>query len=565
MANDFSGDSSVKALWRFEPGALAVDSVGGNTLVPSSSPPTSDIINYKEGSGSAFFNYALSQSYNVVDGSLDAGFPFKGGTTNQVGTFCFWIRLASDPGYQRFFYKGASGQSEIMVDTYGGYFRAVIITPGGGLQYWNISNYIVGHNYHFTVLLDGPNQTFNVIVFDETANTTITYSHSLYGVITVNTGDYYLASTYSGQFLSGNIDEFVVFNRIITSDEADAIRSGTYSVVVTRNLITACAVVSSSSAPLVTVTRPLTTAVAVASAIPDFALTIPTNDQSFWSQDYFFGDYWGTGYWGPRVPAGYEIYLTTAVAAVTVTGLPVLAVERPLTSFLNVVSAATTPSLTVRRVLALFVVIQSSTPDINLLAKIVYDLITASAVQSQFSTPILKVVRLLNSAVAGQTQAPAIVLSMLRDLMATVATGTQVPDITLKVLRNLATTISAESATSTPSLTLLWRLISSVLVTTNTSVCALTVLRNLATVIAAQTTLPDFSLGTRADYDLITAIVAQTQGPDIEMLLAFWESLLAKADRYYKPISAADLETAALQWIVIEENKEQHLSQQEYN
>ena len=70
-----------------------------------------------------------------------------------------------------------------------------------------------------------------------------------------------------------------------------------------------------------------------------------------------------------------------------------------------------------------------------------------------------------------------------------------------------------------------------------------------------------------------------TYGELFEISLAV-ESLLAKAGRYYEPINAGTLKVAALQWLenepaallpealqwlVMEEDKEQHLPQQEYN
>ena len=48
MANDFSGDPSCKAVWRFENGALTADSKGANTLTAVNGP-TADTSLYKEG------------------------------------------------------------------------------------------------------------------------------------------------------------------------------------------------------------------------------------------------------------------------------------------------------------------------------------------------------------------------------------------------------------------------------------------------------------------------------------------------------------------------------------
>ena len=69
MANDFSGDPSCKAVWRFENGALTADSKGANTLTAVNSP-TADTSLYKEGGASVNLATASHQFFKIADANL---------------------------------------------------------------------------------------------------------------------------------------------------------------------------------------------------------------------------------------------------------------------------------------------------------------------------------------------------------------------------------------------------------------------------------------------------------------------------------------------------------------
>ena len=177
----------------------------------------------------------------------------------------------------------------------------------------------------------------------------------------------------------------------------------------------------------------------------------------------------------------------------------------------------------------------------------------------------LNVVRSISNVVNIQTQTSASLLTVLRDLITTIASETQTPDLMLKVYRDLMTAISGQSAVSTPVLDLFCFLVTATAITTDTSAPTLAVLRDLMATIAAQTVVPDFDLELGVPRHLVTIIAAITRTSDIEVILAFHESLLAKAKRFYGPISANDLKVAALEWLPEEEEKEANLPGQEYD
>ena len=96
MANDFSGDSSCKALWRFESGALTTDSKATNTLTNNGG--TEETTNHMEGACAVALASASSQYLNIPDANLVSGFPLKSDDTTKLATFAFWIRPTTVPG-----------------------------------------------------------------------------------------------------------------------------------------------------------------------------------------------------------------------------------------------------------------------------------------------------------------------------------------------------------------------------------------------------------------------------------------------------------------------------------
>ena len=284
MANDFSGDSRCKALWRFESGALPTDSKGTNTLTPVNTP-TANTSDYKEGAASTALVYASHQFYKIADAALDAGFPLKSGDTSKKATFCFFIKPAS---------YASNGTPQTIIG-YPGYdwgagtikFFAALANSNELILYWG---YSAGHSFytyntgifldpgawwHIAIRIDGINKVFNVRAWKYSDSTQKTWSYTPAIAMDIEASEFRIGGTIQSDTaysFDGLMDEFVVFNDLLSDTEIDAIRAGTYAAASTRNLTTTCATVSAVSAPLVTVTRPLTTLVAAVSTIPDFAL-----------------------------------------------------------------------------------------------------------------------------------------------------------------------------------------------------------------------------------------------------------------------------------------------------
>ena len=230
MPNDFSGDASCQALWRFESGALPTDSKGSNTLTNNGA--TEDLVNYREGACAAKFTAASSQYMNIADASLGAGFPLKNGDSVKTGTYSFWYRPVSDPGYFGHVVINKSNNYGISV----GINTAVLyIYWGYGTSYEGISlavpwTWTVGHWYHISVVFDGVNK--KLAIYGLEVSSGIFYSGQCNPVNSLSVSNYAFEigrRADAARYVDGQLDEFVVFNRCLTPDECYRISQGTYA------------------------------------------------------------------------------------------------------------------------------------------------------------------------------------------------------------------------------------------------------------------------------------------------------------------------------------------------
>ena len=240
LGNDFSTDPHCKALWRFEPGELATDSIGSNTLTPQSTPivDTGDV---QEGDGSCDLT---DGTFLIDDADLDAGFPLKSGDTNKNISVAFWM-------------KGSYGQNNATGGVIfgkggviGGKYSFLVAYretagPGSGTLSVQIGIYGgINHDktypakiiqrdqwYHVAVTYEdqGATGTVRVRIYDpsddsvyETVETTIEGIHVSDGPVKIGT------YRYSSQTYTGLVDELVVFDDILTPNEIDLIRQGSY-------------------------------------------------------------------------------------------------------------------------------------------------------------------------------------------------------------------------------------------------------------------------------------------------------------------------------------------------
>jgi len=233
--NDF-GDVNCVALWRLENGALTVDSKGGNTL--TNDAVVADAVNYKEGEASGDFEWSSSAFMTIADADLDAGFPLKDGDSTKKISVCAWIMPESLPTEGCFFAKwdhaGLKRQLQILQLGSPSDIR-VYIGYNGGVSYEEVvtlnTNMVVNQWYHIGFTFQDSDKSWRLRVWDESGESVMEDTGNTINNINIEDSFFTLGCVSDGiNHFDGRIDEVVVFNDILTSDEIDQIRVGTYGV-----------------------------------------------------------------------------------------------------------------------------------------------------------------------------------------------------------------------------------------------------------------------------------------------------------------------------------------------
>jgi len=239
MANDFSWDSRCKALYGFGSGALTADSIGSNTLTNNNSV-AEDLVNFKEGACSAYFDNAINQYLSIVDANLDSGFPCKSGETNRSFLFPFWFKpdavgvAALSVLFGKF--GGSSLQNSFYVYMLKSTKKIILAVyrdgtdTVDGLTHDSALNDDGNHWYHIIISFNSITKERKISIYDYTAGAILgTDKTDIWGY-TVNIGNapFSIASSSSSN-LGGNVDEFGAFNSILGTNATDKIRAGTYT------------------------------------------------------------------------------------------------------------------------------------------------------------------------------------------------------------------------------------------------------------------------------------------------------------------------------------------------
>ena len=237
--NNFADDPHCVALWRFESGQLTTDSIGTNTL--TNHGVTVDMGDHKEGLASARLTSTAEywREYNTLsraDTSLSTGFPGKNGTNNKRFSICFWMRadgMAIEPNELVLACKSKSygiactqrfNQIILRIGTETG-DTTDDLTHGSPIvpQTW----------YHIAVTFDDTSHTGTISVWDGTAGAVLGTDVAKTNFLPIHIDN--LAFVIGGiddlslnRGTNGLMDEFVVFNDVLTPLEIAKIRAGTY-------------------------------------------------------------------------------------------------------------------------------------------------------------------------------------------------------------------------------------------------------------------------------------------------------------------------------------------------
>jgi len=235
-ANDFTLDPNCLHVYNCESGALTTDSKGSLTLIPSNI--SADTTNYKQGSAALTPTFAINSAMYTGDGLLGADFPGKNGTTNRTLSVTYWIRHTTIAAGQHAVTKwddpSALSWSCYMSDVAGtDRFRFLLGYNGGssGEGYTDTST-AVGVNkwYHVGMTYDGATKGWMIRIWDDDASSVGETTGTGAQVMNCGGAGFYICN-YQDLFngILGQIDEVTIFNDVLTADQIDMIRLGTYS------------------------------------------------------------------------------------------------------------------------------------------------------------------------------------------------------------------------------------------------------------------------------------------------------------------------------------------------
>jgi hypothetical protein len=262
MANDFSTDPSCKALWRFEPGALAADSRGNNTLTLVNNP-ISSTLDFREGSGCVDLEFDNGQYFRIADAALDLGFPLKSGDAIKKITVCCWVKPESFGSYRRIWskydYPGNKKSLTLWVSSSG--TVTVEWGYGTGSSSESFSTGITlatGTWYHIGVVADGVNRLLTVRVYNASTQAVSAYNATPNNVLWVGDVEWRIGAP-SGEawYWDGLIDEMVVFNALKSVLDLDKIRAGAYTGVGAVDVLQVLGHVEYQVPPLIKTTQSL--------------------------------------------------------------------------------------------------------------------------------------------------------------------------------------------------------------------------------------------------------------------------------------------------------------------
>lgn len=233
MANDFSGDSNCVALWKFDNNAN--DSKGGNDLTEVNTPAY-DAGDKKEGTHSIDLESGSDEHCSIADGDLDAGFPGKSGTSEQSFSICCWVKPESLSGWMGLVDKYIT-TGDLRVYTLNLYNGAVGFrlgySAGAAATSLTFDTVLeVGKWYHIAITYDASDNGMKIRVWDDDAGALLDDNKATTAggdmsprAAPLEIGRFYTDDAYT---FDGRMDEVVIFNDVLSDDEIDQIRAGTY-------------------------------------------------------------------------------------------------------------------------------------------------------------------------------------------------------------------------------------------------------------------------------------------------------------------------------------------------
>lgn len=253
MTNNIANDPNCVALWKFDNDAN--DSVGGNDLTEVNTPAY-DSVNKKEGTHSIDLELGSVECCVRADGDLDANFPGKSGTSEQSFSICEWVKPETVGGsahyiiISKYFYS--AGNRTFSVSLRNTVIRFLIGYNAGANSTAIDFNtgMVAGRWYHVAVTYNHTNNAMIIRIWDDNAGDFLDANKvgAAGGDMSPTAADLEVGRwDGGGNEFDGLIDELAFFKDVLTDDEIDRIRAGTYLQALSESASVAIGIVASAS------------------------------------------------------------------------------------------------------------------------------------------------------------------------------------------------------------------------------------------------------------------------------------------------------------------------------
>ncbi len=238
MASDFSSELNLVAHYTFAGSDPFGDKSGkGNDLYHHGGPSvyTAD---KKEGSACALFQSVNYERMYVNDTNLSADFPGKNGIDNTTFTVCGWYKPSLLSGYRTVASKSSSGRCWSVGSHATSNRLWVCCGHASGWYDYYLNNAFTLNDWSFVaVRFDDSSNTCNARVYNQGSDAIVTGSWTPANALRCAAEPFVVGATAGASFADGLIDNLCIFSRLLSDDEIDGIRAGSFDFDSESNLV----------------------------------------------------------------------------------------------------------------------------------------------------------------------------------------------------------------------------------------------------------------------------------------------------------------------------------------
>ena len=240
--NLFTGDPNCVGLWTGDSTSDSIyfldESGNSNHLNGTGAYFSASSAQYKEGS----YSMRNTNDWYVIErpnATLSAKFPGKSGTTNRNVSTCCWIYgninvVAYDWLLAVYDFTGNKQSWSVYIDASGNVNFGIGYNGGASFESYANTGVALGDTkwYHIGTSYNGTTGAVIIRVWDDTGSTVYNATTTFSETMNIEDAGFalfgYTTQSNSGHGYEGYMDEVVVFNDVLTTDEIDQIRLGTY-------------------------------------------------------------------------------------------------------------------------------------------------------------------------------------------------------------------------------------------------------------------------------------------------------------------------------------------------